>query len=77
VRSKIEALERERDGARKRYKAELSVQARFNSANNNSILRLREKFVSFNEKIKSLNSLIEQFLSDVFLQYQREDHCYL
>jgi predicted RNase H-like nuclease (RuvC/YqgF family) len=31
----IEALERERDGARKRYKAELSVQARFNSANNN------------------------------------------
>jgi hypothetical protein len=59
----IEALERERDGARKRYKAELSVQARFNSANNNSILRLREKFVSFNEKIKSLNSLIEQFLS--------------
>jgi hypothetical protein len=40
----IEALERERDGARKRYKAELSVQARFNSANNNSILRLREKF---------------------------------
>lgn len=59
----IEALERERDEARKRYKAELSVQARFNAANNSSILRLREKFVSFNEKIKSLNSLIEQFLS--------------
>ena len=59
----IEALERERDGVRKRYKAELSVQARFNAANNSSILRLREKFVSFNEKIKSLNSVIEQFLS--------------
>jgi predicted RNase H-like nuclease (RuvC/YqgF family) len=40
----IEALERERDGARKRYKAELSVQARFNSFEM-SFYNIRERII--------------------------------
>ncbi|XP_052074058.1 myosin-8-like [Mytilus californianus] len=59
----IQVFEKERDETRKRFKTELAVQARFNAANNSSIIRLREKFVSFNEKVKILNRQIAEFLS--------------
>ncbi|XP_063397387.1 uncharacterized protein LOC134681666 [Mytilus trossulus] len=59
----IQVFERERDETRKRFKTELAVQARFNAANNSSIIRLREKFISFNEKVKILNRQIAEFLS--------------
>lgn len=58
-----QAMEKEREEIRKKFKAELAVQARFNAANNSSIIRLREKFVSFNEKVRILNKQIGELLA--------------
>ncbi|KAK3587582.1 hypothetical protein CHS0354_032782 [Potamilus streckersoni] len=60
----MESLEREVNEMRKGYKMELDKQARFNAANNNSVLNLRERLFAFNDKIKVMNHSIRQFLKD-------------
>ena len=46
------------------FKEELSKQTRFNTANNSSVIQLRQRFDSFSERIKILNVTVKEFLAD-------------
>ncbi|KAL3857973.1 hypothetical protein ACJMK2_012595 [Sinanodonta woodiana] len=59
-----ETLAREVHDMRKGYKIELDKQARFNAANNNSVIKLQERLFAFNDKIKFMNHSIRKFLKD-------------
>ena len=46
------------------FKEDLNKQTRFNAANNNSVIQLRQRFDSFSERIKILNITVKEFLAD-------------
>lgn len=46
----------------KSFKEELAKQSRFNAANNHSIMQLRERFDSFNERVRGVNLALRRFL---------------
>lgn len=60
----LELIKREENERKKAYKSELSVQAKFNAANSNSLLKLKDRFTSFNGKIKAINILLKSFLGE-------------
>lgn len=55
------------------FKDDLSKQSRFNAANNNSIMQLRERFDSFNERVRSVNVDVRRFLEPEHLHEIDED----
>ena len=44
------------------FKQDLAKQTRFNAANNNSIIQLRDRYDNFNERVRTVNVAIRQFL---------------
>jgi hypothetical protein len=44
------------------FKQDLAKQTRFNAANNNSIIQLRDRYDNFNERVRTVNIAIRQFL---------------
>ncbi|XP_045157219.2 ERC protein 2-like [Mercenaria mercenaria] len=58
----IVCLKREIVDMQRRFKQDLAKQTRFNAANNHSIIQLRERFENFNERVKTVNIAIRQFL---------------
>lgn len=60
----LELIKREENERKKAYKSELSVQAKFNAANSNSLLKLKDRFTSFNGKIRAINILLKSFLGE-------------
>lgn len=58
----IEILRREMAEMREKYKESVNIQGKFNTANNNTIIRLQEKFTEFNSKIRTLNILVQNFM---------------
>ena len=61
--SQIKILTHELNTAERRFKEELRIQSRFNAANSNSIIRLRDQFAMFNNRIHSVNNSIRKFFA--------------
>ncbi|XP_062591360.1 centrosomal protein of 128 kDa-like [Saccostrea cucullata] len=59
-----ELMKREENERKKAYKAELAIQAKFNAANSNSLIKLKERFTNFNGKVKSINLMLKRFLEE-------------
>lgn len=70
-----EALNVEKDIAdmQKSFKDDLAKQSRFNAANNHSIMQLRERFDSFNERIRGFNVAVRRFLEPEQLEEIEDD----
>ncbi|WAR24024.1 hypothetical protein MAR_037693 [Mya arenaria] len=47
---------------RNHFKEDLATQSRFNAANNQSIIHLKDRFDNFNERVKNINIAIRRFL---------------
>jgi len=47
---------------RQNFKEDLAKQSRFNAANNHSIIQLRERFDTFNDRVRLVNVVIRRFL---------------
>lgn len=60
----IELMKREENERKKAYKTEISVQAKFNAANSNSLIKLKDRFSSFNGKIRAINGLLKGFIGE-------------
>ncbi|ESO97420.1 hypothetical protein LOTGIDRAFT_159452 [Lottia gigantea] len=65
----IQGLQRETESLKQAHQKELEKQTNFNSANNNAILRLKERFVAFNDIIIKLNQSVRIFLGDELETY--------
>ncbi|XP_050410045.1 uncharacterized protein LOC126824737 isoform X1 [Patella vulgata] len=59
-----QSIQREIDQLKYSHKKELEKQSNFNSANNSAILRLKEKFISFNESVIQMNQVVRNYLGD-------------
>ncbi|XP_061193353.1 centrosomal protein of 128 kDa-like [Saccostrea echinata] len=59
-----ELMKREENERKKAYKTELAVQAKFNAANSNSLIKLKDRFTNFNGKIRSINLMLKRFLEE-------------
>jgi hypothetical protein len=60
----VDMMSREETQRKKAYKDELFVQAKFNAANSNSLIKLKDRFSNFNAKIRSINLMLKGFLGD-------------
>ena len=57
-------LQRKLCEMRQGFKEDLSKQVRFNAANNNSVIQLRNRFDQFNDRVKKLNILLRGFFTE-------------
>lgn len=60
----VDMMNREEIQRKKAYKDELFVQAKFNAANSNSLIKLKDRFSNFNAKIRSINLMLKGFLGE-------------
>lgn len=60
----VHNMKREMGEMRQNFKEEFATQTRFNAANNHSVIQLRQRFDSFNERIKLLNLTVKEFLEE-------------
>lgn len=60
----VHNMKREMGEMRQNFKEEFATQTRFNAANNHSVIQLRQRFDSFNERIKLLNLTVKDFLEE-------------
>ncbi|KAK3101440.1 hypothetical protein FSP39_003625 [Pinctada imbricata] len=68
----IEVLKRELEANKVKFKSELSIQAKFNAANNNSIIKLKERFSNFNNKIKQMNAMIRCYFGEDEIAFESD-----
>lgn len=66
-------LQKEISDMQRTFKDDLAKQSRFNAANNNSIMQLRERFDSFNERVRIVNVDVRRFLEPEHLHEIDED----